>query len=141
MFYKRLDPEIWERYSQPGNVYIGPTTNIRYGVMSTRVDPETGQIGLTGYREEEGLFPVLPSMFFPWILKSLWNWLSGLLAGLFGIRPEDNPLRMDFHLGYAVKKDAYSPDHGNGNGVNNSGALGNGYSNTRRRINDLYSFD
>ena len=108
MPYIELSPRYFENYTRGRSVYLGPTTPINYGVMSTRVDPDTGQIDLTGYREERGVFPVLPGFFLTWIFKGIWNFLTGkLLSWLFKIKPEENPLRLDFHMGYMDR--SYSP--------------------------------
>jgi hypothetical protein len=150
MPYLGINPQYMERYYTGRSVYLGPTTPIRYGVMSTRVDPDTGEIMLTGYREEQGVFPVLPGFFLAWILKGIWNWLTGKLLSIFGIKPEENPLRLDFHMGYMDR--SYLPSRyggnglGNGYGRNNGNASGvpkgyinNGWENGLTR--ELYRFD
>ena len=120
MPYINLSRKYMENYTNGRSVYLGPTTPINYGVMSTRVDPDTGEIDLTGCREEHGVFPVLPGFFLAWIFKSIFNFLTGkLLSWLFGIKPEENPLKLDFHYGYVEKEYAPSRYRRDGNGYRN----------------------
>ncbi len=148
MPHVNLNPKYMEDYTKGRSVYLGPTTPINYGVMSTRVDPDTGQIDLTGYREERGVFPVLPGFFLSWIFKGIWNFLTGkLLSWLFKIKPEENPLRLDFHYGYVEKEYAPSKYGGNGNGYgkapNGNGMAynGNGHSWENGLARQLYPLD
>ena len=141
MPYINLPPYYLQRYSTGRSVYLGPTTPINYGVMSTRVDPDTGEMTLTGFREERGQFPVLPGFFLPWILMAIWTLLSGWLFRLFGVKKKENPLRLDFHMGYINKE--YGAPGCNGNGMNGKktpyGGNGNSWENDLTR--ELYRFD
>jgi len=140
VIYQRIEPEAFKKYTSGEYLYLGLNTPIQYGVMSTRVDPATGDILVTGLREERGVFPVLPNFFMLWLLKGIWNWFSSLLSGVFGVKPENNPLRLDFHLGYAVEEDNYR-GYGGGNSVNREINPGNSLAYKNRRINELYDFD
>ncbi|MEM2947418.1 MAG: hypothetical protein QXN96_04165 [Candidatus Bathyarchaeia archaeon] len=145
MPYIEIRPDYLERYYTGRSVYLGPTTPIRYGVMSTRVDPDTGEIMLTGYREEHGLFPVLPGFFLFWIFKGIWNWIVGKILSIFGIKPEENPLRLDFHIGYLDR--GYMPSRDFGNGYGNShyksgfNYRNGSYSSLNNKVQELYRFD
>lgn len=131
MPYIKLDPRYMERYYKGNDVYLGPTTPVNYGVMSTQIDPDTGEIMLTGYREERGAFPVLPGFFAAWLFKGLWNFITGkLFSWLFGTKPEENPLRLDFH--YGLMEQSYMPSRNGG-----SGNGGNGYGNGKRNGNGV----
>jgi len=133
-----------ERYLRGDSIYLGPTTPVNYRVMSTRINPYSGEMEITGMREEQGQFPVLPGLFLHWILMGLWNWLSGWLLSLFGISRDKNPLRLQFHYGYALKED-YPPGGYGRNGNNGYGRnevkrrYNNGWENNLAR--ELYTFD
>ena len=141
MPYVRIHPKYLERYSRGDSIYLGPTTPVNYRVMSTVVDPDTGEIQLTGMREQQGEFPVLPGMFFSWIVMGIVNFLLGKLFSLFGFK--GNPLELRFHYGVMERQYIPTNNQGNGNGGYGFGKNGrsNGYGWENSLARELYRFD
>ena len=145
MPYISINPRYLEKYFRGDSVYLGPTASVNYRVMSTRVDPDTGELQLTGMREQQGEFPVLPGMFLSWIGMGIINFLVGKLFSLFGFKT--NPLELRFHYG-VLENQGYSPPAYRGNGNNNNGnhrngnGIGNGYQNWEDNLaKELYPLD
>jgi hypothetical protein len=141
MPYLRIHPSYLQRYTRGDSIYVGPTTPVNYRVMSTVVDPDTGEIKLTGMREQQGEFPVFPGMFFSWIVMGIVNFLLGKLFSLFGFKA--NPLELRFHYGLMERQDYLPNNRGNGNGKYGSGrnsrSYGQGWENGLAK--ELYRFD
>ncbi len=131
MFYVPIKAKHMEQYLRGDSIYSGFTTPVNYRVMSTRVNPYSGELEITGMREQEGAFPVLPGMLFSWIMMGLWNWFTGWLFSLLGGKKENNPFRLQFHYGYALREDAppggYPEGGHKASGYGGNDRNGNGY--------------
>ncbi len=142
MPYIQINPRVMEKYFRGNSVYLGPSAAVNYRVASTVVDPNTGEIMLTGMREQEGRFPVLPGMFFSWIAMGMVNFLVGKLFSLFGFKA--NPLELRFHYGVLEQPYEVPARTGNGDGGNGyeTPRNGNGYGNWERNLaRQLYPLD
>ena len=83
-------------------MYVGPTAPTKYGTADIRIDPKTGEWEITGIREQDGQWPVLPAMYPSWAFMGVFNFISDrtigkLLKKCFGF--EKNPFRLEYHLG------------------------------------------
>jgi hypothetical protein len=103
--------------------------------MSMRVNPYSGELEITGMREEEGRFPVLPGMFLSWILMGILNFITGKILGWLGFKT--NPLELKFHYGYALRED--SPPVGYKGNDNGKRYINNNWE--KEMSEELYRFD
>lgn len=102
MFYITVRPEDWNSYLRSDVIYFGPVVEAYSSEAEMAIDPATGEVVYRGLAERKESFAVLPAMYPTWILRGIWNYLTGKLVSIFGVKPEDNPLRMEFHLGYRL---------------------------------------
>lgn len=86
---------------------------------------------------------MLPRLFLSWIFMGIWNFLTSKLVSLFGVKPENNPFRMQFHYGYALREDStpvgYKRNGNNGNNGRKRYINNNGWENGLTR--ELYGLD
>ncbi len=101
MFWIELDPSNWEKYVAPSTIYLGPRATVYFQTADVRIDPETGEWEITGVREQKGTWPILPSMYPSWIGKGIFNFISDKTVGKFlkWLDIEENPLRLEYHIG------------------------------------------